>query len=169
MRFDTFLRITPPTATDQHKGYRIANMGGRMTVMTFMKARQRAAHDLYERELAKAVRDNPDGIGTTFTFGNGQPCRVEIDFLFPLPSSTPKARRNTTVPRITRPDADNMAKGLLDSITASGILQDDAFIYDLRIRKFNVPQGRQGVRITVTDELPQSYMTDGDGNITGHN
>ena len=54
-----------------------------------------------------------------------------------------------------------MAKGLLDCLMSVGLIQDDASIFDLQLRKFNVPTNKRGVRITITNELSEHYESDG--------
>ena len=78
--------------------------------------------------------------------------RVKIDFMFPHPSNTAKKNRSKRLAKITRPDVDNMAKGLLDCLTYVGLIQDDGLIYDLHLRKFTVEDGKRGVRIEISDE-----------------
>lgn len=162
MKYKTFLKMTPPTATAQHKGSRIAFVNGRLTIVHYIKKQQKLAHDQYVKLLKADIqnRKNKDGIGTTFMFTT--PVVVRIDFLFPNPSNTAKKNRDKTFAKVTRPDVDNMAKGLLDCLSEVGLLQDDAIIFDLRLRKFTVAEWRQGVRISITDELDGYTMNDGD-------
>ena len=160
MRYEAFLKMTPPTATAQHKGSRVVFVNGRATIMHYTKLPQKKAHDLYVKLLTADILYRKDGIGTTCMFTT--PVVVSIDFLFPNPSNTAKKNKDKTFAKATRPDVDNMAKGLLDCLTEVGLLQDDALVFDLRLRKFTVAERRQGVRISITDELDEYTMNDGD-------
>lgn len=52
------------------------------------------------------------------------------------------------LPDKRRRDIDNLLKALLDGLTASGVIEDDSLIADLRIRKVGfVPKGKVVVRI----------------------
>lgn len=158
MRYETTLSLTPPTATAQHHGERVMKVNGRYVVKYFMKPAQRRVRDNYMRLLAQDIAMREDGIGSVHMFNTA--VIVEIDFMFPHTANTRKRDKGKTFPKITRPDVDNMAKGLLDCICKAGIIQDDGLIFDLRLRKFNVPHGKQGVRILVTDELYTYYNED---------
>lgn len=49
-----------------------------------------------------------------------------------------------------RPDADKLARAVLDAITESGTIRDDAQVVSLRVRK---RYGQPGVRITLGEDL----------------
>lgn len=155
MKYEVFLPITPPTATAQHKGERIVRnkFYGKMMVMHYMKRPQRIVHDSYIKLLKDDINTRADGIGSLKLFTSA--CIVNIDFFFPHPTSTKKSDQKKVFPRIARPDVDNMAKGLLDCLTEVGLLQDDCHIFDLRLRKFNVPATKQGISITISDDLEE--------------
>ena len=160
MTYEVFLPIDPPTATDQHVGHRIARVNGKQIIMSYRKKPQKRAHELYEHELKRDIRQRKDGIGTLYIFA-GEPIIVKIDFMFPHPACTAKRDRNKVFARTVRPDVDNMAKGLLDCLMSVGLIQDDASIFDLQLRKFNVPSSKRGVRIPITNELSEHYESDG--------
>lgn len=143
--------MTPPTATAQHKGSRIVYVNGKPAIMHYTKAPQKRVHDAYVKLLLKDISRRDDAIGRDAMFTSA--IKVEIDFFFPNPSNTPKKNKNKTFAKTTRPDVDNMAKGLLDCLTHVGLIQDDALIYSLRVRKFTTGQHRVGIGITITDDL----------------
>ena len=159
MRYEAFLSMVPPTATAQHKGSRIVYVSGRPTIMHYTKVPQRKAHDEYVKHLMADINRRGDGIGREFMFTTA--IAVEIDFYFPNPVNTPKKNRNTTFAKTTRPDADNMAKGLLDCLSEVGLIQDDALIFHLRVRKFTTGQHHVGIGITITDDI-DNYKLDGE-------
>lgn len=152
MKYEINMNITPPTATAQHKGERVIfdKKTRRPMVMHYTKAPQKKAHDMYCKLLSHDFATRKDGIGTEFMFT--KPLAVEIDFKFPHSVNVPKRDKNKTFARTTRPDLDNMAKGLLDCLMEVGLIQDDAQIFDLRLRKFNVNAKSQGIRIYISDE-----------------
>jgi len=153
MKYEVTLPMSPPVCTVQHKGERVIyNNKGRPFVHHFIKKRQKAALDEYVKHLRQDIADrrDRDGIGTYSMFTTG--IRVKIDFMFPHPSNTAKKNRSKRLAKITRPDVDNMAKGLLDCLTYVGLIQDDGLIYDLHLRKFTVEDGKRGVRIEISDE-----------------
>lgn len=150
MTYKTFLRMVPPTATDQHMGHRVATVNGRQVVMSYRKKPQQQAHAKYEDFLKHDISTRQDGIGSTFMFT--KPVQVWIQFKFPHTSNVAKRDRNKTFLKTTRPDLDNMAKGLMDCITNVGILQDDALVWRLELEKFMVPANKCGVYIEITDD-----------------
>lgn len=158
MRYKSFISMVPPTATAQHKGSRIVYDHGKPKIMHYTKLPQRKAHDEYVRHLNADINSREDGIGKEFMFTTA--IAVEIDFFFPNPSNTPKRNKNKTLAKVTRPDADNMVKMLLDCMTEVGLIQDDCLVFDLHIRKFTTVQNHVGIGITITDEL-DNYTLDG--------
>tara|TARA_R100000808_G_C2150233_1_gene158902 strand:- start:1380 stop:1781 length:402 start_codon:yes stop_codon:yes gene_type:complete len=74
--------------------------------------------------------------------------RVSLTFDFAWPSSTRKAVRSTTGPRIKRPDLENLAKAVIDGCDSLWI--DDAQVSELEVVKRNVPIGQEGVTVEVT-------------------
>lgn len=151
MKYEVFMPICPPTATDQHMGHRVGVVNGKHIVLSYRKKPQRKAHELYTLLLKQDIMRREDGIGSLRMFCG--PVKVEVDFQFPHSVNTAKKDRNKWFARTTRPDLDNMAKGLLDCVADVGLLQDDAQIFCLKLRKFNVPASKQGIRITISDEL----------------
>jgi Holliday junction resolvase RusA-like endonuclease len=65
-----------------------------------------------------------------------QPLRVSVVAYFPVPKSVSKKRRATMegAPHTKRPDADNIAKSVLDALNNLAF-EDDSIIYDLRVKK----------------------------------
>lgn len=77
-----------------------------------------------------------------------RPVEVRMDFCFPWPSNTKKSLIDKRLPRIKRPDLDNLAKALLDGMDSLWL--DDAQVSSLVVRKLNVPRGDEGVQIDVS-------------------
>ena len=70
------------------------------------------------------------------TLPKGLPIAVSVDAYFAVPKSVSKKRRNTMdgAPHVYRPDADNVAKAVLDALNQLAF-DDDSNIYLLRVSK----------------------------------
>ncbi len=76
---------------------------------------------------------------------------VRLDFVLPRPKSAPK---RSTPPAIKRPDADKLARAVLDAITST-VIVDDAQVVELIAAKRIAELGETpGVRIAVHSQLP---------------
>lgn len=65
-----------------------------------------------------------------------QPLSVEIAYYFPYNKTATKAHKAIDpLPKATRADCDNLAKGVLDAMQAIGFMNDDAQVYSLKITK----------------------------------
>lgn len=72
----------------------------------------------------------------------GGPIRLCIQFQFQRPAAhfgtgANRERLKTSAPQyhVQRPDADNLAKAVMDALTDAGIWADDDQVYDLRVTK----------------------------------
>ena len=67
---------------------------------------------------------------------SNKPLRVSVVAYFPVPKSVSKKRRAEMegAPHTKRPDADNLAKSVLDALNGLAF-EDDSAIYDLRVEK----------------------------------
>lgn len=68
------------------------------------------------------------------------PLSLHVTFRFPCPTSRPKAHRleaatDRGAPKTTTPDLDKLVRCIGDALTASGLIRDDARIWDLVARK----------------------------------
>jgi crossover junction endodeoxyribonuclease RusA len=76
----------------------------------------------------------------------GYPVLLELKFCMPRPASAPKTK---TPPAIKRPDADKLARAVLDAMT-NVVFGDDSQVVDLCITKrIAGPDEFPGVAITV--------------------
>lgn len=128
----------PPRATMQQKGERI--VCGH--VVHFTKRRQQEALEYWEsigKELIVRLG------GKTLT----GPVHISVKFLFKHPSGTKKDARTRGAFRTTRPDLDNMVKGLLDGFSRAGLWEDDSQVVSLQLEKLNVPDERVGTDIKI--------------------
>ena len=62
-------------------------------------------------------------------------------------SNTPQKSQGLYLPKVTRPDADNCAKALVDSLTTLQFFRDDAQIAELTISKWHGPEGSVSISI----------------------
>lgn len=69
---------------------------------------------------------------------------VDVEFVMPRPKSTPRA----TPPAIKRPDADKLARAVLDALVLGGVYRDDSQVTDLRATK----------RLAEPDEQPHARI-----------
>ncbi len=75
------------------------------------------------------------------------PVRVVIQATFPA-----RRKAELLTPHASKPDADNVAKSVLDAMVAAGILVDDALAWDVRIYKIRAGTREEaGVRVFVED------------------
>lgn len=61
---------------------------------------------------------------------------LDVKWVYPFRKSEPQKNRYDGLPCVTRSDADNLCKLLLDCMTRLGYWLDDAQIFDLHFTKF---------------------------------
>jgi Holliday junction resolvase RusA-like endonuclease len=123
------LRGAPPTATAQQKGAMV--MPGTGHIRFFKKASVVKAERTW-RDMLRPVRD-------ALPAPYEGPVAVGITMTFPHTSGTAKKRLGDTVPLGKRPDIDNLAKALLDTMTQMLFWHDDGQIYQLTLSKWRGP------------------------------
>ena len=96
----------------------------------------------YQREIAEAYRKQCPGV----FFGKDDPLRVSVRVFRPLPVSRPK--RTKAEPDTVKPDADNMAKAVLDALNGVAF-DDDAQVVELHVTKHRRIRGALE-RVTVS-------------------
>lgn len=84
----------------------------------------------------KALRMALTPYANRFENWKGFPIYVSIDFFFPFPKTTSKKNLIEYSYHTTRPDLDNLEKGLSDALTEAGFWEDDSVIAELHLRKF---------------------------------
>ncbi len=78
------------------------------------------------------------------------PLSIEIVCWYSRPKSHSKIRRTAREPKMSRPDIDNVAKGILDSLNGVAYI-DDGQVYSLTVEKWYVgPEDTVGTWIEVT-------------------
>ena len=111
-----------PTA--QQKGERVVSTAGRPFVVHFTKAPIRN----WQRRLARMFESLPKAEPDAAV-------RLELVFCYAFPKAVPLSKRLDFAPRTTRPDCDNLAKGLVDAMAEAGLFADDSQVADLRVAK----------------------------------
>ncbi len=71
---------------------------------------------------------------------NGDFCRIHMVFHFAYPKSTPKYRRIDGLPLRQKFDGDNLAKGVMDALEKSGMVEDDRQFYQVRVDKYRTTE-----------------------------
>ena len=81
-----------------------------------------------------------------------KPIVAEITWVYPWrKSETLKTKARQIIPCTTRPDCDNIAKGVLDAMQKTGFYLDDAIIYELRVSKAYGTQHGMFISLTEMD------------------
>jgi crossover junction endodeoxyribonuclease RusA len=73
------------------------------------------------------------------------PVSVDLRFCMRRPQ-----RAKLDAPADRKPDVDKLARAVLDALTDSGVIEDDARVVDLHAQKILVGPGQTGCRIVVT-------------------
>lgn len=82
-------------------------------------------------------------------FKSGEAVHVELMFVMPRPSSTPK---RSTPPAVKRPDVDKLARAVLDALSSAGLWVDDSQVTCLvATKRLAQPGERSGCHIRVTE------------------
>lgn len=79
---------------------------------------------------------------------------LSIRWVFPYRKNEPKKNRQAPLPCITRPDADNLTKGLLDAMTKVGFWKDDSLIFRIQFEKLFSENSGIGVIIRTNSGSP---------------
>lgn len=74
---------------------------------------------------------------------------LNVAFTWPHLASTPKRRRAEVLPKVTRPDADNLVKALQDCLVGLRFMEDDGQIARLVFEKFHGPEATVGIWIQI--------------------
>jgi Holliday junction resolvase RusA-like endonuclease len=115
---------------------RVSTRGG------FARAYVPSKHPVHDYRTQLAVAARLAGLTPT-----GEPLDVVIDAVFQRPKShMRKAGVKPTAPRLPRPDVDNVAKAVLDSL--QDVIGDDTMVARLVVEKSWGAEARTTVRIT---------------------
>lgn len=136
---DDFAAFTPPTTTAQQKGEAVTR-GGKI------RHYERAGVALARKRLTIAM----GAIRPDSPFSG--PTRVSVEWVRPwLASDSAKVRAAGKVPHPSRPDADNLAKLLLDVLTSLKFWHDDNLVTTLTVAKRR--GGQPGIALRVEPDM----------------
>lgn len=81
------------------------------------------------------------------------PVELELSFYMPRPLRLKKPNSpHDPIPFVSKPDADNLAKAVMDAMTVAGWWVDDCQVVELSVRKsYSYLNGRSGVAVRVTE------------------
>lgn len=65
-----------------------------------------------------------------------------VGVVFVYPHTKQSAKEGQSVPKVTRPDVDNLAKSVLDCMVSAGWLEDDNLIVELILKKIHAPSAQ---------------------------
>ena len=83
------------------------------------------------------------------------PLSLNVRFRFPMPKSAPKHDKTAGMRhRATVPDLDKLLRGLLDGLTAGGLIADDSLIVHIVAEKIDVHNDWTGATVTITEMVP---------------
>jgi Holliday junction resolvase RusA-like endonuclease len=132
---DIALRCVPPSITAQQK--RVHVVAGRPVFFHGAKMREAAATwaSLLSPHQPIAPMDGP--------------LALSLRFVYPHLKATKKADAHRLLPKVTKPDAGNVAKHLEDQLVRLRFIADDARIAKLTVEKFHGPEAEVGIRIQI--------------------
>lgn len=133
LRKAIYLPIDPPTRTAQQRGVRVV----RGHAQFYEKREVSEAKALLKDQLLKYVPDEPyQGalmVGVVWAFSTTVRKKIKDEF------------------RTTRPDLDNLFKGLADCLCELGFFADDSLITELNLRKIWVAPEDAHLSITISE------------------
>ena len=115
--------------------------GGRAVIVDGTSKTGRAKHLSWRDAVAEAADRAREGL----QFGG--PVSVHVEFYLPLPVSDPHRTLH-----YKKPDIDKLVRSVLDSLTSSGLIRDDALVHALHATKQYARDGHwTGASIAVVD------------------
>ncbi len=136
------LKMLPPTTTHQRK-----------KIITIGKG-DKSFHKLGDtKELTQAIKSYEEALRPFVPAEPIEgPTRLLLTFVWPFLSTHPAKVKAAAklVPKVSKPDASNLAKTLEDRLVTMRILATDQQVYDISTRKFYGPEQMVGVHVEVT-------------------
>lgn len=137
MHYSITIPHAPPAVTAQQKGVFVRN--GRVHFFTKPKVRKMMEEWCeYLRPLREQIPHTYDGA-----------VALEVSFYYPYPSNATKTQKQQESPHTSRPDLDNVEKGLLDAMSEMGFWCDDSQVAYKQTRKMRSTNPR--VEISIED------------------
>lgn len=118
----------PPTKTAQQKRVAFINK----KAIFYNSKEQKKQNAFFISEINKQK-------GNFETLNQG--IEIEIKFYFKKKSA------KDLMPKITRPDLDNLAKALIDCFVKAGVIEDDGLVYKLVLEKYYFKEEKTEVKI----------------------
>lgn len=128
-----YLPIDPPTRTAQQKGVRVVHGHPQFFEKKEVSEAKAVLKDLLLKFVPDETIKGPVRIEVTFAFGTTVRKKIRDEY------------------RTTRPDLDNLFKGLADVLCELGFLEDDSIIVSLSLRKLWVPVEDAHLSITISE------------------
>lgn len=136
-------------STAQEKGVRIIKSKSGKMFPTFYKKSKVMQN---ERDLMKILPFYKPSIDIV---NDGDTCvDLEIAYMFPHASGTPKWKRDQITFMTQRPDADNISKSVVDCMTRCNYWQDDSMV-NFRFKKYRSPNPCISVTVTVWKQFKE--------------
>jgi len=130
------LQCVPPTVTAQTKRLRWTPTGPRFYQSARMQREVRTWTTLLGPYVPAAPLDGP--------------LVLELMFVWPHGSRVRQKDRERLVPKITRPDASNVAKHFEDLLVTLRFIEDDARVARLVVEKFTGPAPQVGIAVQIS-------------------
>lgn len=137
---ELFIRCNPPKTTMQSATRIFKTKEGRMFIGKTDKAKS-VKQELMAL-LMPYVPEKPFD----------KPLKVTIEWGYPYLKTVRKRDLGKLIPATTRPDIDNLEKGLFDILTRLGFWVDDSIVWDLRFRKFYSDVAGIGIKIEESEK-----------------
>ena len=128
-----YLPIEPPTRTAQQKGLRVVHGHAQFYEKREVAEAKSLLKDLLLRFVPDETIKGAIRLSVTFAFGTKEKKKQRFEY------------------RTTRPDLDNLFKGLADCMTDLGFWDDDSQIVDLSLRKLWVAPEDAHLSITISE------------------
>jgi len=78
------------------------------------------------------------------------PVGIVVDVYLPWPKRTPKKQAAANGAHVSKPDADNLLKPIMDALSEAGLWADDNQVDRIFLQKWRCPRGEERAEITVT-------------------
>lgn len=127
MAYSIHIPGDPPTQTHQSR-LRAFKIGQHCRIV---KAKPDAKTVAFQEQLKTHIAAIRANLGTDFICAG--PVHLHIYFEFPFLKS--HKATGSRIPKVTRPDLDNMAKTILDALTDAGAFEDDSQVTHLEMVK----------------------------------
>lgn len=132
-----YIECIPPKATAQQKGVYVRDGRARFFVKAKVKKMNATWIDLLRPLRSRLEEPLKEAVA------------IKVIIIYPHNKTAPKRLLNEFIPHITRPDADNIEKGLFDAMTTLAFWRDDAQIFSHTTDKYRGP--RTGIYIELRE------------------